>query len=190
MSGRLPTLTSGNLRLRWLEARDIDALYAIFSDPEALRYWSHPPFASTDDAVRYLDAIRSGFADADLFQWGIARRDDDRVIGTATLAHIDRDNRRAEIGFILARTHWGRGHVGEILPVLIGHAFDTLGLHRLEADVDPRNEASLKTLRRLGFVEEGRLRERWRVGGEAQDSVLLGLLAPEWRMRETAAGKD
>ena len=63
---------------------------------------------------------------------------------------------------------------------MIAHAFDTLGLHRLEADTDPRNERCLKLLTRLGFREEGRLRERWHVGGEVQDSVLLGLLREEW----------
>lgn len=187
MSERLPTLHSGHLVLRWLDEADLDALYAIFSDAQALRYWSHPPFATTRDAVRYLDGIRAGFRDDRLYQWGIARREDNAVIGTATLNHIDRGNRRAEIGFILAREHWGRGHVQEILPVLIDHAFGAMGLHRLEADVDPRNEASLKALRRLGFVEEGRLRERWYVGGEPQDSVLLGLLAPEWAARRAAA---
>lgn len=77
----------------------------------------------------------------------------------------------------------------EALPVLIDHAFGEIGLHRIEADVDPRNEASLKALRRLCFVEEGRLRERWRVGGEPPDSVLLGLLAPEWAARRAGAAQ-
>jgi RimJ/RimL family protein N-acetyltransferase len=54
-------------------------------------------------------------------------------------------------------------------------------MRRIEADVDPRNENSLRILGRLGFKQEGLLRERWNVGGEIQDSAILGLLAREWK---------
>jgi len=54
-------------------------------------------------------------------------------------------------------------------------------LHRLEADIDPRNAASAKTLERLGFRREGLMRERWIVEGVVSDSAVYGLLASEWR---------
>jgi RimJ/RimL family protein N-acetyltransferase len=95
-------------------------------------------------------------------------------------------NRRGELGFALRRDAWGRGYVREILPVLVAWAFGPLGLHRLEADVDPRNEASIRALERLGFRVEGRLRDRWQVTGEVQDTLILGLLEPEWRTRGSA----
>lgn len=68
----------------------------------------------------------------------------------------------------------------EALTALIDHAIGTLRLHRLEADVDPRNERSVRLLDRLGFVREGLLRERWLEAGEVQDAVFYGLLAREW----------
>ena len=70
--------------------------------------------------------------------------------------------------------------MSEALATLLDFAFGTLKLRRLEADVDPRNENSLRILGRLGFRREGLLRERWNVNGEIQDSVFLGLLACEW----------
>jgi RimJ/RimL family protein N-acetyltransferase len=60
-------------------------------------------------------------------------------------------------------------------------AFGTLDLIRVEADVDPRNERSLRMLERLGFVREGFLRSRYVVAGEIQDTVFLGLLREEWK---------
>ena len=90
---------------------------------------------------------------------------------------------RAEIGYCLRSAHWGRGYMGEALSALIDHAFGVLKLRRLEADVDPNNAGSLRILDRMGFQREGLLRERWNVGGEIQDSALLGLLAREWRGR-------
>ena len=177
----LPTLVASNLHLRALTRADVPALFSIFGDPEVTRYWSHPALQTEEDAAKLLDHILSGFKTRSLFQWGLARRDDNFVIGTCTLAGLDRGHRRAEIGFALARAEWGQGLMAEMLPILIDFAFGPLSLHRLEGDVDPRNAASLRTLERLGFRKEGYLRERYHVGGETQDSVLLGLLAAEWR---------
>lgn len=135
------------------------------------------------EASDLLDEIRSSAADGTLCQWGIARREGDALIGTCTLYRIDRVHRRAEIGYILRRDQWGRGLAHEALVALLGFAFGALGLHRLEADIDPRNAASIRLVERLGFKREGHLRERYRIGGEIQDSFIYGLLEPEWRSR-------
>jgi ribosomal-protein-alanine N-acetyltransferase len=114
-------------------------------------------------------------------KWGLAQRSDDALIGTVTLYNICFDNRRAEMGYALGRAHWGNGFMHEALQALLGYAFGVLDLHRIEADVDPRNGASIRTLERLGFQREGYLRERWQVGGEIQDALFYGLLRPEWK---------
>jgi RimJ/RimL family protein N-acetyltransferase len=72
----------------------------------------------------------------------------------------------------------------EALQATLGYAFHILDLHRIEADVDPRNQASIKTLERLGFQREGLLRERWQVGGEIQDSLFYGLLRRDWEEKK------
>jgi RimJ/RimL family protein N-acetyltransferase len=174
---RLPTIDTPRLRLRSLTATDIPALYEIFSNVEVTRYWSWTAYTELAQAERLLAEIQTFFRSGALYQWGVARAADDAVIGTCTLARIDRVHRRAEIGFALGRAHWGQGFMREALGALLQHAFGTLRLRRVEADVDPRNAASLRLLERFGFEREGLLRERYAVGGETQDSVLLGLLA-------------
>lgn len=176
---RLPTLDAARLRLRWLESRDVPALFRIFSDTEVMAYWSRPPMLELAEAEALLADIHALFATRTLTQWGVALRESDEVIGTCTLASIDLPNRRAELGFALGREHWGAGYMHEAVSRLLDFAFGPLGLARMEADVDPRNERSLRLLERLGFVREGYARERWRVGGGVQDSVLLGLLPRE-----------
>jgi len=96
---------------------------------------------------------------------------------------VQADHERAEIGFAVARSQWGRGLASEAVAELIAFAFERLQLHRLEADTEPRNERSLRLLERLGFRREGHLRERYYVDGERQDTVLLGLLRTEWAER-------
>lgn len=75
----------------------------------------------------------------------------------------------------------------EALTALFDFSFGGLNLHRIEADVDPRNGASLALLERLGFAREGYLRERWLIGGGIRDTVLLGLLHHEWKARRSRA---
>ena len=155
-----------------------------------MRYWSSPPLADLAAAKALLQEIHDYFARGNLYQWGVARADTDRVIGTVTLAHIDRTHRRAGVGFALAKPVWGQGYATEAVARLIEHAFDDLELHRLEADVDPRNEPSLRLLEQLGFLREGLLRERYHLAGEIQDSVIMGLLRREWVARRRHASED
>ncbi|MGH9882532.1 MAG: GNAT family N-acetyltransferase [Pyrinomonadaceae bacterium] len=178
---RLPTINSSRLTLRWLFADDVDALYRIFSNAEVMRYWSTPPLADRNAASDLLAEIHDCFKNGTVLKWGIARRMDNAVIGTATLFHLELSNRRAELGYCLDRAEWGKGYMNEALNALLAYAFETLDLHRIEADVDPRNSNSIRTLERLGFQREGFLRERWHVNGEIQDALFFGLLRREWK---------
>jgi len=180
----LPTIVADRVRLRWIEDADEAALYTMFSDPEVMRYWSSLPLRGQDEARRLVAEIHEGFDHRRFLQWGIARQDDNQLIGTATLFYLDSNNLRAEIGYALVRREWHRGYMREALQALLGFSFEELRLQRIEADVDPRNEPSAKLLQGLGFQKEGILRERWRATGEVQDSVIYGLLRREWKGAE------
>ena len=176
----LSTINASRVSLRWISEQDVDALYRIFSHTEVMRYWSTPPLVDRNAAVGLLHEIHDGFQRRTLLKLGIARRTDDALIGTTTLFNLDFSNHRAEIGYGLDRAHWGNGYMHEALQALLVYAFDVLALHRIEADVDPRNSASIRTVERLGFQREGYLRQRWQVNGEIQDTLFYGLLRPDW----------
>jgi [ribosomal protein S5]-alanine N-acetyltransferase len=173
----LPTLTGRQVALRELDRSDVPALFAMFSDPRVMRYWSRPPFENESEAAVLLDRIEDGFRSRQLFQWGITRERE--LLGTCTLFHLDLTHRHAEIGYALAHRFWGQGWARDAVTTAIDFAFDVLDLHRIEADVDPRNTRSLALLERLGFRREGCLRERYIVSDEIQDALLLGLLRSE-----------
>jgi [ribosomal protein S5]-alanine N-acetyltransferase len=183
LGASLPTLDAVQVRLRWLTDADVSALFAIFGDAAVMRYWSHEPLASIDEAREYLEKIRDCFARRDLFQWGVELTATPEIIGTCTLAHLDAEHKRAELGFALARAHWGKGYMREALPALLAFAFGELDLERLTADADPRNHASIGLLEKLGFVREGFLRQHYRLYGEVQDAIILGLLRGEFERR-------
>lgn len=176
----LPAINTNRLSLRWISAEDVDDVYTIYSDPEVMRYWSTPPLADRNAASKLVSEIQESFKRRELLKWGIALRKDDTLIGSVTLFHPDFTHRRAEIGYALGRAHWGQGYMLETLKAVLTYAFEVLEFHRIEADVDPRNVASIRTLERLGFQREGYLRERWQVNGEIQDALFYGLLRPDW----------
>src|SRR5688500_7996520 len=93
----LPTIETERLRLRWLTAEDVPALALIFGDPEVCRYWSRPALPDRAAAETLHDEIMRLFAERSLFQWGIAERETDAVVGTCTLAALSHEHRRAEV---------------------------------------------------------------------------------------------
>jgi len=174
-------LKTERLVLRPVAPADADALFAMRSDPEVQRYGSHGPWTERQTAVDYITRMTAYLEAGDPPQFAIERQADHAVVGTCTLFHLDTQSRRAECGYVLRRSEWGRGYAVEAMTAVLDWGFDTLGLHRVEADLDPRNAPSARLLERLGFQREGHLRERWIVDGEITDSWIYGLLASEWR---------
>ena len=108
---------------------------------------------------------------------------DGRLIGQCSLFNFNAQCQRCDIGYGMAFDAWGHGYMLEALTAVLDYGFAELGLNRVEADIDPRNAASAKTLERLGFQNEGFLRERWVVDGEVSDSGIYGLLRRDWLAR-------
>jgi len=180
---RFPVLRTERLVLRETAERDVEAVFAMESDPVAMRYWSHPPMQDIAEAQASVERARGFFPEGMSLRWSITRPSDDWMLGHASLFNFSAQSGRGDIGYGLARPHWGQGFMHEALTAVIDYAFGPLGLRRLEADTDPRNASSLRALERLGFAREGLLRERWQVGDEISDTAFLGLLAREWHAR-------
>ncbi len=152
------------LVLRRARPEDTNALHPIFSDPRAMRYWSTLPHTEIAQTENFVAGMIHG-KDADEFVIEF----EGKVIGKAGIW------RKGEIGFILAPDVWGRGLGFEACKVLLEHYFDTHPNGVLIADVDPRNEASLKLLDNLGFRRTGYEERTFQLGDEWCDSVYLEL---------------
>ncbi|HVZ45371.1 MAG TPA: GNAT family N-acetyltransferase [Ramlibacter sp.] len=179
-------LLAPRIELRPLVAGDEPALFSIFSDREVMRYWSTVPWQSMDFAERFVRTDIDAMARGEHLRLGIVRREDDALLGMCTLFDFVEACRRCQVGYGLARSAWGKGYVHEALVQLLDYGFAELSLNRVEADIDPRNGRSARSLQRLGFRKEGHLRERWIVDGEVSDSELYGLLLSDWNGRSAS----
>ena len=178
-----PTLSTPRLVLRETTPGDAGAVYDMESDPVAMRYWSRPPMTDIAEARASIERATGHFTARTGIRWTLALATGGPALGHVAVFNFHPQSGRADIGYGLARRHWGQGYMHEALIAVIDYSFGPLGLRRLEADIDPRNLASVRALERLGFEREGFLRERWQVVDEISDSVLMGLLAREWHAR-------
>ncbi|RYD86689.1 MAG: N-acetyltransferase, partial [Sphingomonadales bacterium] len=159
-------LRTERLLLRPAWPSDLEALHAVLSHPQGMRYWSTLPHATIAETREWIDnMIAIPPVEGEDFVIVL----DGAVIGKAGLYRFP------SIGYILHPDHWGRGYAREALAVLIERAFREHGLKRIDADVDPRNLASMGLLGRLGFVETHRAERTWLIGDEWCDSVYLSL---------------
>lgn len=174
------SIDTRRLRLRPLRQDDAAVFFEVWSDPEAMRYFSFLPMQDMEQArARVADKLQS-LDDGSSVTCVIELKDSGEVLGDCALFNGVAHSQRADIGFCLRRKYWGNGHMVEAASALIEHGFKNIGLRRIEADVDPRNLASIKLLERLRFKREGYLRERWVIGGEVMDTAFYGLLRSDW----------
>ena len=169
--------------MRAPELGDTDALFACFSDSEVMRYWATAAWTTRQQSVDRIEEDRRNIADGSALRLVLEPKAGGPILGAVTLFAFVEGSRRAETGYILARAAWGQGLIQEAMMALLNYGFTQLGLRRVEADIDPRNARSARSLERMGFRREGHLRERWIVEGEVSDSALYGLLAKEWLTR-------
>ena len=143
-------LTTQRLTLRPMAQSDAPALFAILSDPEAMRFWHCPPIARlavVDEMVR--EQIAAGPL---CRYWTVWRAGD--AIGSCDLSFISPEDGEAQAGFLFRRDQWGQGFAGEAMAAVTAHAFGPLGLSLLVAKTRVENIRARRLLERLGFVLE------------------------------------
>ena len=176
-----PKLETNSLLLRRIMPGDANALFKILSDPEVTEFYDEDAFIDISQASDQIAAWENGFADNRCIRWGINRMDKDDLMGSCGYYGVHIWNKRASIGYELARTSWRQGIMIEALGAIIDFGFSRLELNRIDAVVMPENTASVNMLEKLGFRNEGLLREyeRWSSKGFV-DLCMFAMLRKEW----------
>ncbi|RUW48270.1 N-acetyltransferase [Mesorhizobium sp. M1A.F.Ca.ET.072.01.1.1] len=170
-----PILLTTRLRLRQFRAEDTDAMHECFADPEAMRFWNAPVHTKRTETectvLRYVACTPSYHR-----HWAVADIETDRCLGLVSYHDGHIRNKRAAIGYFINPAYQSRGMATEAVSAMLDFCFDDLGLHRLQAFIDPNNTPSRKLVEKLGFGREGLLRDHLCVGGIWRDEILYALL--------------
>lgn len=171
-----------------LRPDDIEPLYAMQSDPEVCRYLLYEPRTREKvEEVLARDAAALRLAEPGDYLQPAIRDEHGDFIGTMYLDLKSVDDRTAEIGWILLPAAQGRGYAAEAARLLLAYCFDDLGLHRVYAELDPRNDASVALCLRLGMRHEGHFVEDMFLKGEWTDTGRYAILEREWAGRRGTA---
>src|SRR5258708_17563283 len=141
-----PTLQTERCVLRAITQDDAPDLFRIMGDPRVTRYVGRAPMASLDDATARIEGYHSTFQRQEGIPWGISLRADGKLIGTCVYWHFIPEHDRAEVGYSLSPDYWGQGYATEVVRAELTLGFTRIGLHSVEAQIDPANSASRRVL--------------------------------------------
>ena len=178
-----PPLDDGVVRLRALREDDAAPYAAAFVEDPDLGFLAgvpHEPDAG-EARMRIADELPRFAADGRAIEVAVAASGDDRFLGSAILWHVDWDNRRAEAGIWLRRESRGAGAGRRALTLLLGWAFGPLGFERVTMETLEENAPMRRLAERVGFADEGLLRDHVVERGERRSVALYGMLAREHR---------
>lgn len=185
-----PTLQTDRLRLRPFDDADANALYAMHSSADVLRYWDAPPWTDRDRAPSFVDKSRRLADDGTGTRLAVDVLDGGAFIGWCSLTRWNADYRSAALGYCFTDVAWGHGYATEAARSVLQWAYATLDLNRVQAETDTRNAASARVLEKLGFVREGTLRQDCIVNGDVSDSWVYGLISSDWRASSSGSAAD
>lgn len=175
-----PELTTERFVLRELELRDAKPLFRILSSDDVMRYYGSDPLLAVYEARNVIMYFKEQFAQGKSIRWAIESRETGELLGTIGFHNWTPQYFRAEIGFEVAREHWGKGIAYESAQAVLEHGFFVWKLHRVSALVVPENESSNRLVQKLGFVSEGLLVNYAFSHGRFMDLTMYRLLRPDW----------
>jgi len=180
-----PQVETKRLILREMRPEDAEAIFRLYGDEEVMRYRDVLAFTRLEEAQHFLEVVRARYEQGEELHWAITLKGEDSLIGSCGYSwHLGRHF--GTIGYDLARLYWKQGIMTEAIRALLRFGFEVRHLHRIEARVRQGNKASMRLLRRLGFQEEGLLRECLFLNNAFYDVQVFSLLTSEYSKSEEA----
>jgi ribosomal-protein-alanine N-acetyltransferase len=179
----LPSFNTERLIVRPMEDSDVEAMFAIKSDPKVAAAYGAEPHRSIEETQEWVEGRVSGSGREDSLFWVFVPKWGKEAIGSCCYWHFDWESKCAELGYELHRSYWGKGIMTEALAPVLAYGLEGVGLNRIEACPLAENDASNALLLKLGFKYEGNLRERVFFKGRFVDQCYYSLLKSEWNSK-------
>ncbi|QNO15856.1 GNAT family N-acetyltransferase [Alkalicella caledoniensis] len=175
-----PELETDRLILRQVEEGDLEQLFEMLSDAEVAKFDYFYPINSKEEAMNFIGRYRKELEKNEEITWGVILKETNELIGTCCFGDFNDGARRTEIGYDITQKQWNKGYATEALKAIIDYGFNVMNLNRIEATITPGNNASIKVLEKLNFVQEGIVRERDLIKGKLEDGIIMSILKREY----------
>jgi ribosomal-protein-alanine N-acetyltransferase len=144
-----------------------------------MEFVDRPLAKSEEEVADLIILINKSMQNNEAITWSVTLKDDTKLIGTIGFWKITKEHYRAEIGYLLNADYQGKGIMNEALTEVLKFGFQTIRLPSVEANVNPKNAASIKLLIKNGFNREAYFRENYYFNGQFLDSEIYSLINPE-----------
>jgi ribosomal-protein-alanine N-acetyltransferase len=178
-----PALETERLTLRSFTKEDAEDFFQIRSNVKVMEYLDSNIHKFVSDTLNMIEKIFQMYADKAGINWIIEDKNSKAVMGYCLLFNLDRANCRAEIGYALKPEYWRMGIATEAIEALIKFGFGKMGLHGIEANVNPKNTGSKKLLEKIGFRKEAYFREHHLSNGKFSDSEIYCIIESDLNAR-------
>jgi ribosomal-protein-alanine N-acetyltransferase len=179
--GNIPQLEGNRIQLRRMQAEDSRSLFECWSKQEVREYSGIPELESIDAATEMIQFLNALSETEDGVRWGIVNKQNREWIGSCGFNTWQLEGAyRGEIGCELSSLYWGQGYMGEAIELLLQYGFQEMGLHRIEALVDTRNERASRLFATQHFQMEGILRDYRHTDEGYHDVHMYSLLVRDW----------
>jgi [ribosomal protein S5]-alanine N-acetyltransferase len=157
---------------------DVADMCRYASEPAVLRH-TELGLATGEQREAFLRTVANTSQESPRTRYtmGVARRTDSVLIGMAELHVTSTPHKRAELGFLFGERHWGCGYATEVAAAMLRFGLADLGLHKVSALCDPENPAAVRVVKKIGMVQEARLREHVLMDGSWHDRLVFARLA-------------
>jgi [ribosomal protein S5]-alanine N-acetyltransferase len=172
-----PELTTERLLLRKITMDDAPEIFFLRSDQAILQFLSKEPAATIKEAEEFITRITNDLSNNDGILWAIILKENPgRAIGNICFWRFQKEHYRAEIGYVLDPKFWRKGIMKETILKVLEYGFTTLGLHSVEARINPDNAASAAVLESTGFIREAYFKEDFFHRGKFEDTAVYSRL--------------
>ena len=176
----LPVMPGLGFTMRELRLSDAPSLHALLTTEEVSRFISPPP-STVDGFERFIQWTQRERAAGNHVCFGIVPEGMDVAVGLFQLRQLEPGFGTAEWGFAIGSMYWGSGLFERGARLVGDFAFDTVGVHRLEARASIQNVRGNGALKKVGATHEGILRKSFLRNGEYLDQVLWTIIDEDWR---------
>ena len=184
----LPVLSGNIVTLRELRASDAASLFAMLTTEEVSRFISPPP-TTVEGFERFIAWTLRQRSAGTYACFAVTLKGSDIAIGIFQLREVDPGFGTAEWGFAIGSPFWGTGVFQDGAEQMVTFAFETVGVHRLEARAAVKNGRGNGALRKIGATQEGLLRKSFRKDGEYLDQMLWTILDEDWQANCSWGGR-
>jgi len=172
-----------HLLLKPISIEQSNELLKIYSNKEVQKYTDNKLIDSEKDTRKLIiSSIEKAKNKSNIFL-GIFLKNNNKLIGTIKIYHIDFKHSFASLGILLHKKYWHKGIMQEALTYFLDYYFNKLNFNRIEAQTFVKNYPAIKLFEKMNFTNEGKLRQNFIINGKFEDSYLFSMLKSEFSLK-------